>query len=136
MTRTEKRRLRAHWREQIQILARGRCELCGLAHPDLDPHHIIPRREFEGGEAASYCDFNLVGLCPGCHEEAEKGEAGKLPAHRLYRAIINRGLAEVRRESALALLLEPDTARDLALTPSIHPHPLVVPEHEHNPRRK
>jgi len=83
----EKKNLRELWRARIQRLAKGRCELCAAKHPDLDPHHIVARKEYPGGDEASYNEENLVGLCSRCHLAVE---AGHVPPGLLKLAVRGR----------------------------------------------
>jgi len=62
-----------NWESQRRLaLERDKvCLLCGAPRSqcgyELDVHHIIPMREFDGNWEAANCLSNLVALCRNCH---------------------------------------------------------------------
>lgn len=67
MSRAKKER-RERVRQVVYARAGGKCEVCGKACDDLDPHHITPRHQMPN---AGLVPSNLIGLCAECHEHAE-----------------------------------------------------------------
>lgn len=67
-----------NWAQQrLRARARDgfRCRRCGISEAELgrelDVHHKVPFREFDGRYTAANALDNLVSLCPSCHSRAE-----------------------------------------------------------------
>ena len=59
------------WRTKVYKRDKYTCLLCGKKKCRLDPHHILPRRDFPG---MKYITDNGASLCRKCHRKTFKKE--------------------------------------------------------------
>lgn len=103
---SDKKKIRAKFREAVFSRDKNKCKICGRADAKLDAHHIVDRKELPNG---GYVKENGITLCDtenGCHAKAEQWHStGKcLPGFTPDELYILIGSSRTLAEEASKLL--------------------------------